>query len=219
MSHVRGRRPVGAVLALALAAIGASATVLAGPVQADSTEGVTICHVAGKSGRWVVITVDASALIRNGHRAHQGGHDVIPPFEHTAEGAGSTRLAGQNWADNWPVDPSGRATGAVEASDCGAAPRPDKPQKKEKSAEKQQAKPGDEQEGKPGDKRGRSGEKRSDPPPRGEGGGSSASPSGATGSRAPDDAAEPRPALVGGGLALLLAGGATAVGVTRRRGQ
>lgn len=212
MTHVPPRRRVGAALALALVAVGASATVLAGPVHADSTKGVTICHAAGMSGRWVVITVDPAALLTHGHRAHQGAHDVIPPFEHTAEGGASTRLAGQNWADNWPVDGSGRATGAVEASDCGAVPHAEKPQKKENSAEKQQGKPGDKQQGK-------SGEKRSDAPPRGEGGGSSASPSGATGTGAPHDEAEPRPALVGGGLALLLAGGATAVGVTRRRGQ
>lgn len=205
MARHRGRRPAGVLLALALTCVGVSGVALAGPARADVTAGVTICHAAGSSGRWVVITVGPSALTSRGHRAHQGERDVIPPFEHAAEGGATTRVEGQNWTDNWPVDGSGRATGAVEASDCGAAPARKAPKQKGRSEDGQPAPSVD---------------KGSAAAPRNKGGVPSASPSGAADTRAPSVGnGDARPALVSGGLALLLAGGATAVGAARRRGD
>lgn len=66
---------------------------------AEATPGekhkVTICHATGADGKWVKQNVDIASIAKqNGHAYHQGGRDIIPPFE----AAGKVEaFPGLNW--------------------------------------------------------------------------------------------------------------------------
>lgn len=82
-----------------LAALCASAITVGGPAAAASRgqSTVTICHATSSaSNPYNRITIDPDAVFRQGHDAHQGGRDIIPPF--TYESGGTIQhFPGSNW--------------------------------------------------------------------------------------------------------------------------
>lgn len=210
----RARRRGGAALTAAL--VSAGAVVFADTSHAASAAGVTICHAAGGSGRWVVLTADAHAVTSKGHAAHQDGRDVIPPIEYVPEGSTTTvRFPGLNWTDNWATSANGAAEEEVVPTDCPGEGPPDRPRSDGPRSEG--SKPdGPKSEGSKPDGPKFEGSKpgKADPPPKGK---AHRTSFGAAAGTAPSAEATPSgPAIVGGGLALLLAGGATAAGVRLR---
>jgi len=60
--------------ALGLALVGASGIAFAGAAQADPNANITICHATGNPGKYVVLTVDASSIVKNnGHGSTRTG--------------------------------------------------------------------------------------------------------------------------------------------------
>lgn len=66
---------------------------LAAPAHADTAK-VGICHATG-SGKYIPLTVDKSAVAKQGHDTHQEGRDIIPAFT-WIEDRTRYRFEGQN---------------------------------------------------------------------------------------------------------------------------
>lgn len=75
------------------------------PGNSNPGNKVTLCHATGSATNpFVVITVNANGAV-NGHAgaSHQGGRDIIPPFDYN-RGGETVHFPGQNW------DAQGQAT-------------------------------------------------------------------------------------------------------------
>ncbi len=92
----------------------AAAAIIPAAAELPEKSKVTICHATGVEGHWVKQNVAVESILRNnGHAYHQGGRDIIPPFNPVGD---LPPFAGLNWDDAgkaiWkngcvvPVEPS-----------------------------------------------------------------------------------------------------------------
>ncbi|AEE47368.1 hypothetical protein [Cellulomonas fimi] len=62
--------------------LGVAQAVPAAAAQDGGHTPVTLCHAAGGSGTFTLVTVDAESVLQEGHSSHPG--DIVPAFEHAA---------------------------------------------------------------------------------------------------------------------------------------
>ena len=70
---------------------------LGGSVAGADEHKVTICHATGSDSNPYVLQSPAASGVVHGHMGHQGGQDIVPPFEYK----------GQTYSQNW--DATGQA--------------------------------------------------------------------------------------------------------------